>query len=404
MVIRENYLKKIRPFYNQDLIKVITGIRRCGKSVILKQIINEIIESGVKEENIIYVNFELSDYFDIKEAKELDKYIKERIVNKKKYYLFFDEIQSVNEWEKVINSYKAKYENNISIFITGSNSDLLSGELATFLSGRYVSFKIHPFSFKEVCEFKKEEFNKYQLEEQFNDYVKWGGMPQRFQFNQEEEIRTYLTDVYDSIVVKDIINRFRITDIELFNRVAEYIVTTPSQTFSADSLSKYFETADGRSVSKTTLYNYLEYMCKALFINKVDRYDVRGKRILNGKYKYYLTDLGLGQILSVSKREQMGAYLENIVYNELVYRGYDVKVGNLDSSEIDFIALKDGKKEYYQVCYYLTDDSVIKREFGAFDTIDDNYPKYVISMDKFDMSQNGIININIIDWLLNEKA
>ncbi len=400
MLIRENYLKKIRPFYNQNLIKVITGIRRCGKSVILKQIINELVESGIKEENIIYVNFELSDYFDIKEAKELDKYIKEKIVNNKKYYLFFDEIQYVNEWEKVINSYKAKYEDKISIFVTGSNSDLLSGELATLLSGRYVSFKIKPFSFKEICEFKNYELDKYKLEEQFYDYVKWGGMPQRFNLNSEDEIKTYLSDVYDSIVVKDIINRFNITDSELFNRIAEYIVTTPSQTFSAESLAKYFETTGDRGVGKTTLYNYLEYMCKAHLINKVDRYDVRGKRILNGKYKYYLTDLGLGQILSVSKKEQMGAYLENIVYNELVYRGYDVKVGNLDNSEIDFIALKDGKKEYYQVCYYLTDDSVIKREFGAFNNINDNYPKYVISMDKFDMSQNGIIHMNIIEWLL----
>ena len=403
MVIRENYLKKIRPFYDQDLIKVIMGIRRCGKSVILRQIINEIIESGVKDENIIYVNFELTDYHDIKTSKDLDKYIKEKIVNKNKYYLFFDEIQYVKEWEKTINSYKAKYEDKISIFITGSNSDLLSGEFSTLLSGRYVSFKIKPFSFKEVCKFKNYEPNKYKLEEQFNDYVKWGGLPQRFNLNSEEEIRTYLTDVYNSIVVKDIINRFNITDLELFNRIAEYIVTTPSQTFSAESLVKYFETNDDRGVSKTTLYNYIEYMCKAHLISKVDRYDVRGKRILNGKYKYYLTDLGLGQILNTSKKEQMGAYLENIVYNELVYRGYDVKVGNLDNCKIDFIAIKNGNKEYYQVCYYLADDRIINREFGVYDNVLDNYPKYVISMDKFDMSQNGIIHMNIIDWLLKDE-
>ncbi len=402
MVIRENYLKKIRPFYNQDLIKVITGIRRCGKSVILRQIINEIIESGINEKNIIYINFELIEYSDIKTYKELDNYIKENIVNKDKYYLFFDEIQYVKEWEKVINSYKAKYGNNISIFITGSNGDLLSGELATLLSGRYVSFNIKPFSFKEICEFKNYELDKYKLEEQFNDYVKWGGLPQRFNLNTEDEIRTYLSDVYNSIVVKDIINRFNVTDIELFNRIAEYIVTTPSQTFSAESLAKYFEINDNRSVGKTTLYNYLEYMCKAYLINKVDRYDVRGKRILNGKYKYYLTDLGLGQVLNVSKKEQLGAYLENIVYNELMYRGYDVKVGNLDNGEIDFIALKDGNKEYYQVCYYLTDEKIINREFGVYDDIKDNYPKYVISMDKFDMSQNGVIHMNIIDWLLKK--
>lgn len=402
MVIRENYLKKIRPFYNQDLIKVITGIRRCGKSVILRQIINEIIESGVKDENIIYINFELSDYSEIKTSKELDKYIKDRIINTDKCYLFFDEIQYVKEWERTVNSYKAKYGDKISIFITGSNSDLLSGELATLLSGRYVSFKIRPFSFSEVCEFKNYELDKYKLEEAFNNYVKWGGLPQRFNLNDEYEIRTYLEDVYNSIVVKDIINRFNVADLELFNRIAEYIVTTPSQTFSAENLAKYFEVNDDRGVGKTTLYNYLEYMCKAHLIEKADRYDVRGKRILNGKYKYYLTDLGLGQILNVSKKEQMGAYLENIVYNELVYRGYDVKVGNIDNGEIDFIALKDGNKEYYQVCYYLADDKIINREFDIYENIKDNYPKYVISMDKFDMSQNGIIHKNIIDWLLDK--
>ncbi len=402
MVIREKYLKKIRPFYNQDLIKVITGIRRCGKSVILRQIINEIIETGVKDENIIYMNFELSDYLDVKTSKELNEYIKDRIKNTDKYYLFFDEIQYVKDWERIINSYKAKYGDKISIFVTGSNSDLLSGELATLLSGRYVSFKIKPFSFKEVCEFKNYELDKYKLEESFNDYVKWGGLPQRFNLNDEYEIRTYLTDVYNSIVVKDIINRFNITDLELFNRIAEYIVITPSQTFSAESLAKYFEVNDDRGVGKTTLYNYLEYMCKAHLIEKADRYDVRGKRILNGKYKYYLTDLGLGQILNVSKKEQIGAYLENIVYNELIFRGYDVKVGNLDSGEIDFVALKDGNKEYYQVCYYLSDETVVQREFGAYKKIEDNYPKYVISMDKFDFSQNGIIHKNLIDWLLDK--
>lgn len=402
MVIREEYLKKIRPFYDQDLIKVITGIRRSGKSVILKQIIDEIIKSGVKDDNIIYINFELIDYSNIMTFKDLDKYIKERIINEEKYYLFLDEIQYVKEWEKTVNSYKTKYANRISIFITGSNSDLLSGELATLLSGRYVSFKIRPFSFKEVCEFENYELDKFRLEEKFMDYVKWGGLPQRFNLDGIDAVRTYLTDVYNSIVVKDIINRFRVTDLELFNRIAEYIVTTPSQTFSADSLVKYFANNDDRGVGKTTLYNYLEYMCKAHLIEKVERYDIRGKRILNGKYKYYLTDLGLGQILNVSKKEQMGAYLENIVYNELVDRGYDVRIGNLDNGEIDFIATKYNIKEYYQVCYYLLDDKIVSREFGVYNDIQDNYPKYVISMDKNDFSQNGIIHKNIIDWLLGK--
>lgn len=215
MIKRENYLKKIRPFYDQNLIKVITGIRRCGKSVILKQIMDEIKNTGIKEKNIIYINFELTDYANIKNYLDLDKFIKDKIKNKDKYYLFLDEIQYIEDWEKTINSYKAKYEDNISIFITGSNSDLLSGELATLLSGRYVSFKIRPFSFKEVCEFNNYELDKYKLEKEFNDYVKWGGLPQRFNFKNEESIRTYLTDVYNSIVVKDIIKRFNINDMNL---------------------------------------------------------------------------------------------------------------------------------------------------------------------------------------------
>ncbi len=403
MIIRDYYLSKIRPFYDVDLIKVITGIRRSGKSVILTQIIDEIKAKGIKDKNIIYINFESKEYSFIKNDDDLYKYIKEKILNNKKYYLFFDEIQNVEKWELAINSFKSDYKENISIFITGSNSDLLSGELATHIAGRYVSFKIFPFSFKEVCLLKGyENKNKYELEADFEDYMRWGGMPQRFIFNNEEQVRTYLTDVYNSIVVKDIIERFKIKDIDLFNRVLEYILSTPSQTFSADNLAKYFE-SENRSVTKNTLYNYLEYMNKALLISKVDRYDVRGKRILNGKYKYYLTDLGLGRIMNVSKKEQIGAYIENIVYNELICRGYNVKIGSLNNGEIDFIALKDDKKEYYQVCYMLLDDSIIDREFNAYHNIDDNYPKYVISMDKINQSRDGIIHKNIIEWLLEEK-
>ena len=404
MIIREKYLSKIRPFYDLDLIKVITGIRRCGKSVILNQIIDELKHNGIKEEQIIYINFELKDYSNIKNDDDLYLYIKDKIKNNFKYYLFFDEIQNVERWEKTVNSFKAKYKDNISIFITGSNSDLLSGELATHIAGRYVSFKIYPFTFEEVCEFKKvHNKNKYELQDYFNEYMLWGGMPQRFILPTEEQTRTYLMDIYNSIVVKDIVDRFGIKDLELFNRIVEYIVTTPSQTFSAENLAKYFSVNDDRGVTKNTLYNYLEYMTKAMMINKVERYDVRGKRILNGKYKYYLTDLGLGQVMNSSKKIQMGAYLENIAYNELITRGYDVKVGTLDNGEIDFICTKEGKKEYYQICFLLGDnEDVINREFGAYKGIDDNYPKYVISTDTFDMSQDGIIHKNIIDWLLNK--
>lgn len=400
---RDYYLKELIDRIDNGLIKIITGIRRCGKSVILTQIMDELKDNGIKEEQIIYINFELKNYSNIKNDDDLYVYIKEKINKDIKYYLFFDEIQNVLYWEKAINSFKAEYKDKVSIFITGSNSDLLSGELATHLAGRYVSFKVFPFTFKEVCELKgKKNKDIYALEKDFNEYIKWGGLPQRFILTSEEQIKTYLMDVYDSIVVKDIIDRFGIKDLDLFNRIVEYIVTTPSQIFSAENLVKYFM-ADDRGVTKNTLYNYLEYMVLAMLINKAERYDIRGKRILNGKYKYYLTDLGLGQVMNTNKRPQMGAYLENIVYNELLSRGYDVKVGSLENSEIDFIATRFDEKIYIQVTFILADESIIKREFGAFAGIDDNYPKYVISTDKFNMSQNGIIHMNIIDWLLKDE-
>lgn len=400
MIIRERYLSKIRPFYDQDLIKVIMGIRRCGKSVLLLQIIDELKEKEIEEKQIIYINFENEDYSFIKNDIDLHNFIKEKITNKEKYYLFFDEIQNVKDWEKAINSFKAT--KNVSIFITGSNSDLLSGELATHLAGRYVSFKIYPLTFSEVCKLKKIK-EKKDIEDVFEDYITWGGMPQRFMLTDEMQTKTYLSDIYDSIVVKDIIARYGIKDLDLFNRIVEYIVTTPSQNFSAESLSNYFVNKDNREVSKITLYNYIEYMTKAMLINKADRYDIRGKRILNGKYKYYLTDLGLGQIKNIGKRQQLGVYLENIVYNELVSRGYDVKIGNLEKAEIDFIATRFKEKIYIQVAYILADDSVIDREFGAYKSIEDNYPKYVLTMDKHDFSQEGIIHKNVIDWLLEEN-
>ena len=400
MIIREKYLSKIRQFYEQDLIKVITGIRRCGKSVILNQIMDELKNNGVAKSQIIYLNFEFVDYYSLCNYREYNDYIENKIVSDKKYYLFFDEIQKVDKWELAVNSFKAVHGDKVSIFITGSNSDLLSGELATHIAGRYVSFKIFPFTFREVCEIKNIlDKNKYELQDTFNEYMIWGGMPQRFVMADEYQIRTYLTDIFNSIVIKDIVDRFKIKDLYLFNRIIEYIVTTPSQTFSADSLSNYL-LKDNIEVSKTTIYNYLEYMCKALLINKAERYDVRGKRILSGKYKYYLTDLGLGQIINKERKKQMGAYLENVVYNELISRNYDVKVGSLENGEVDFIATRYNEKIYVQVAYVLSDDNVIAREFGVYKNIEDNYPKYVISTDTFDMSQNGIIHKNIIDWLL----
>ena len=401
MIVREKYLKEIRPFYDVDLIKVIVGIRRCGKSVILTQIMDEIKKKKVKNENIIYVNFESKQYSYLLTDDALYQFVKEKIKNKEKYYIFFDEIQMVNRWELAINSLKAEYGLKISMFLTGSNSDLLSSELATHIAGRYVSFQVYPFTFMEVCEIKNlKGKNKYELQDAFDEYMLWGGMPQRFSIEGESSMRAYLLDVYNSIVVKDIMERFHIKELDLFQRIIEYVVTTPAQVFSAHSLAKYFESSN-RVVAKNTLYNYLEYMCKALLIHKVSRYDIRGKRILTGKYKYYLTDLGLGQVMNTSRKLQLGAYLENVVYNELLSRGYDITIGSLENGEVDFIAMKGKEKLYFQVAYKLTDD-IIDREFNVYNNINDHYPKYVLSTDTFDFSQNGIIHKNIIDWLLEK--
>ena len=399
MIIRERYLKLIRPFYNQELIKVLIGLRRSGKSVILTQIIDELKKDNIDDQHIIYINFEDYDYDELTNAKSLNKYIKEKMIDQKKYYLFFDEIQNVESWEKVINSFRAT--KNVSIFITGSNSDLLSSDLATHIAGRYVSFKITPFTFSEVCELLEIK-DKEKIEEAFKDYIKWGGMPQRFMQTDDLSKKTYLNDIYDSIIIKDIVKRFNIKDIDLLNKIVTYVLTTPAQTFSPESLKKYFESVS-RGVTLETIYNYLDYITRANLIFKAERYDIRGKRILTGKYKYYLTDLGFTNILSEGKKEQLGAYLENIVYNELIARGYNVNIGNLDNGKIDFIATKFDEKIYVQVAYLLADESVIQREFDAYKKIEDNFPKYVLSMDHFDFSKDGIIHKNIIDWLLEEK-
>ena len=387
----------MRDFYNSDVIKVITGIRRSGKSVLLKQIIGELKDNGVSDDHIIYINFEDIKYVQIDNYIKLNEYVMDRIKDKNKYYLFFDEIQLINEWERIINSFKATL--NVSIFVTGSNSKLLSGELATLLSGRYVSFKIAPFNFKEVVTLKKLK-SREEIKYEFLDYILWGGMPQRFEFKNKESMKVFLSDIFNSIVLKDIVKRYNIKNVSIFERIMEYLVTNPSQVFSTKNILKEFE-KEGIPVSSRTVYECLDYAESSMLMQKICEYDIRGKRILSRKDKYYLTDLGLGQILNVNKKAQYGAYLENIVFNELIYRGYDVSVGNNNGKEVDFVATKFNQKEYFQVCYYLSDEVTQEREFGAFSGIDDNYPKYVLSMDEVDFSQNGIIHKNIIDWLLD---
>lgn len=396
MIIRETVLKKIRPFYDNELIKVLIGLRRSGKSVILQQIMDELIENGVAKSQIIYMNFEDFQYSSITNAKQLYEYICGERKNEKKYYLFFDEIQMVNEFERVINSFRATWD--VSIFITGSNGKLLSGELATLLSGRYVSFRVTPFSFVEYCEIKQ---IAEPSEEDLLEYMNWGGMPQRFSMKSENETRTFLHDLCNSIVLRDIVQRTGAKEVDLINRIMEYLMLNPSQTFSAKGILNYFKSVN-RIVSAQTLYNYLDHIQSSLIVSKVQRYDIRGKQLLTTLDKYFLTDLGLGRIHNSGYKLEMGAMLENIVYNELRNRDYEVYVGKIPNGEVDFVAVRGDQREYYQVAYYLTDQSVIDREFGAFRAISDNYPKYVISMDKADFSRDGILHKNVIKFLMED--
>lgn len=398
MIKRELYLNKIRPFIDSDLIKVIIGIRRCGKSVLMKQIISEIKEKHVDDAHIIYLNFEDLQFSFIENEIDLYRYIKDKIQDEGKYYLLFDEIQNVNNFEKAINSFRATL--NCSVFLTGSNGKLLSGELATHLSGRYVSFRIMPFSFKEMCKVK--DISKDRVSEKdFMEYLNFGGMPQRFLMETESQVKIYLRDLYDSIVLRDIVLRSKVSDVDVLNRIVEYMVMNTSQTFSAKSISAYFESIS-RKVSMDTIYQYLEHITNSLIFNKVMRYDIRGKKILTRSDKFYLSDLGFAKINNTGFKTEIGALIENIVYNELINRGYEVYVGKTVKGEIDFIVMNDGEKSYYQALYLLADEKVVDREFGAYESVRDNFPKYVLSMDKLDFSRDGIVHKNILDFLLED--
>ena len=399
MLIRENYLSKIRGFYNSDLVKILVGIRRCGKSVILNQIIDELKEQkNIESDHIIFINFEFIEFEELLDYKKLNKYIKEKIKDDKLYYLFLDEAQNVESFEKVVNSLRASVK-NISIFLTGSNSKMLSDELSTVLSGRYVLFNINPLSYKEYTELTNK--NGYDIET-FWDYAKWGGLPNRCEFTNETDIKNYLHSVYDSIILRDVVKRLNLKDSYLFDVILEYLIETTGREFSASNLINYLK-KENKIISNETLYNYINALCKALIMKKVYRYDIKGKSVLKTINKYYATDLGIAQIKNNNPEFNNYIVLENIVYNELISRDYEVYIGKTPNGEIDFIAKKDGKTKYIQVTYEMgNNDKTIEREFKAFDSINDNYPKYVISLDKVNLSRNGIIHINMLDFLLKD--
>ena len=400
MLLRENYLKKIRGFYNSDLIKILVGIRRCGKSIILEQIRNELrTEYKVDSEHIIFINFEFIEFEELLDYRKLNCYIKDKIKDDKKYYLFLDEVQNVDAFEKVVNSLRATVK-NLSIFLTGSNSKMLSDELSTVLSGRYVLFRIYPLSYKEYISLTNRD--GYDLNS-FWDYANWGGLPNRCEFNNTTDIKNYLHSVYDSIILRDVVRRLNLKDTFLFDLILQYLIETMGREFSSENIINYLKN-ENKSISNETLYTYVDALCRALIVERVYRYDISGKGVLKTLNKYYATDLGIAQIKNNNAEFKNYIVLENIVYNELKIRDYDVYIGKSKKGEIDFLAKKDGKTNYIQVTYELDGNSdAMEREFGAFNYISDDNPKYVISMDEKDLSRDGIIHLNLIDFLLSDN-
>ncbi|KZX16160.1 archaeal ATPase [Methanobrevibacter cuticularis] len=393
MIKRELYLKKIRHLIGKDVIKVLTGIRRCGKSSMLHLIIDELIEEGINKDNIILINFESAKYMDIDSSTKLNNLI-ENLTHDLKgpLYLFFDEVQNVKNWEKSINSYRIDLD--AEIFITGSNANLLSGELATLIAGRYVEIKIYPFSFKESLKLKFKDSDEKKF---FMEYLKYGGMPLVLQLNRNEKI-DYLRDLYNSIILKDIVYRNNIREVDLFDKLIKFLMDNIGCTFSAKSISKFFKN-ENRIVSRDTIYNYLIYLQEACLIHKVQREDLIGKKILKIYEKYYFTDHGFNETIAGKNIKNIGQILENIVYMEFLRRGYEIYVGKLNNVEIDFICKNHEKTFYVQVSYLLASEKTIEREFNSLLKIKDNHEKILITMDEVDFSQKGIKHLNIIDFL-----
>lgn len=398
MIKRELYMKKIRPFIDKPVVKVLSGIRRCGKSVMLELIQSELTERGVQKSQFVPVNFESHAVQYVKSADLTYEHIKNiaQTANQK-LYLFLDEIQELNGWETMINSLLIDFDTDI--YITGSNAKLLSGELATYLGGRYVEFKIYPFSFGEVLDILPD----ISETEAFQTYLVRGGMPFLYQFHIDSGgAMQYLNDIYDSIILKDIAARHRIRDVELMKRILQFFVANIGNTFSASNISKYMK-SEMRTVSTETIYNYIEYCKNACLLHTVPREDVIGKKLLQFQEKIYISDHGIREAIYGNNLSNINQVLENIVYMELLRRDYKITVGKSSNNEIDFVAVRGSERIYVQVTYLLASDETIEREFSVLESIRDNYPKYVVSMDEINRGRNGIPNINIRDFLLMDK-
>ncbi|MGN1025212.1 MAG: ATP-binding protein [Faecousia sp.] len=402
MIKREMYMSRIRPFIGTELIKVMTGIRRCGKSVMLELIKQELVESGVAPSRFISINFEDMNNAHLQTAKSLHDEIAKRAAEiNGKVYLFFDEIQEVKDWEKCVNSLRVTLD--CDIYITGSNAKLLSGELATCLGGRYVEFVIYPFSFAEFVELYHTIVPGEPLQQCFRKYLLSGGMPYLANIRYADEpSRQYLHDLFNSVQLKDIVKRNKIRDVDLLERIIAYVMANVGNPFSATSLAKFLKN-EQRTVAPETILNYIKYCCDAYLFYQVKREDLQGKQILASNEKYYIADHGIREAVFGGNMRDINLILENIVYLELLRRGYAVTVGRSGEKEIDFVCDKRGEKLYVQVAYLLASQETVAREFGAYDSIRDNFPKYVVSLDEFDMSRNGIKHRNIRDFLLAKE-
>lgn len=400
MIKRKFYLEKIVKLIDTEDIKVITGVRRCGKTVLLKQIIDELENRGIASENIIYMSFESSKYKNIRNDDDLDEFIFSKTNNLNgKIYLLFDEIQKVKNWEVSLNSYRVDLE--CDIYITGSNSQLLSGELATLISGRYISINMLPFSFKELIQYYDEMHEKIDEIKLFEQYLSYGGFPGLLNYENEEKEK-YLYDLYSTIVLNDILYKNKVKDLDLLERLMEFMISNIGQLFSANSISKYIKN-ENRKTTPHTIINYMDYARNAFIFYQIKRENIKQKRKLLISDKYYLVDSGFYFIFNGSTQRNWGQLLENIVFLELIRQGYSITIGKIQDLEVDFVCRKANQIKYIQVSQSILDENTRKREFKSLEKISDSYPKYVISMDSFDFSANGIIHLNIIDFLKSEN-
>ena len=399
MIIREAYISQIVPLIDKNLIKVLTGVRRSGKTVLLSQIQDYLLKNGRSEAQIINISLESKKNKKFKDGDVLYEYLISACEKlNAKAYIFLDEIQVVSGWEEVVSSLLVDID--CDIYITGSNSKLLSGELATLIAGRYIQIHIYPFTLSEAKQML-EQNGKFKSDEVlFQDYLKYGGLPMRFSL-EEISLEAYLSDTYDAIVVKDIIQRNNIKDTNLLNMILAFLMDNIANPFSARSIVAALK-QEGINTTVETVIAYIDYIKKAMVVYSAQRYDIKGKKLLTTNEKYYTVDLGLRNCVKASGEIDYNKLYENIVYLELLYRGYDVKVGKTDDYEIDFVAYKGWDILYVQVCYLLASTETVEREFGNLERIKDNYPKYVISGDLPDFSRNGIKHYNIIKFLLNE--